>query len=697
MTDVDKTSAVPGPVAMRAHDARAQRGRSRLGAVAAKWLLLILVLMLVAQSNAGAQGVQDLSLEELMEVDAGRVFGASERMQPVTEAPASVSFITAEEISQYGYQTLADVLRGVRGLYITDDRNFSYVGIRGFGKPGDYNSRILLLVNGHRVNDNVFGQAEVGAEFGLDPSTFERIEVIRGPASSQYGDSAFFAVVNVITRTGASHGGTTASVEGGSFGTTVARASIGQHYENGLDFALSGTLERSGGVPQLYFSEFDSPSTNNGIASGLDGQRLGQVYGRLQFGGLTFTGAYGSRQKDIPTASFGTAFNEQRFKEQTTDRHTLVDAEYGRTVGESRIWLRGSFDRFTVDGVYPAPPEDVPGGTLVNFNRVVGSRWTISSRITRTLSPRQELTAGLEYINNTEVHQDLRFENPAQLLFSLDSPSQQAAVYAQHELKLRRSLLLTTGLRYDRYEQFFRFTPRTAVIWMPVPNQSFKYLYGRAFRAPNAYETNVFYFGDGVLGLRPETIDTHEVVWERYTSDWLRTSVSTYWYGADRLITLDADPSAFLGATFANAGHVQAKGLELEAQLRGKRRLQGMFSYALQQAIDDATGASLPNSPRHMLKGRVSLPLVPSRSSIGLEVIAVGSRLTLSGTAIPRATTANVTLSQLLNRSFELFGTFRNLFDVDYADPASGSHRQNTIPQNGRTFQVGLRWKQTGQ
>ena len=46
-----------------------------------------------------------------------------------------------------------------------------------------------------------FGQAEVGAEFGMDPATFERVEIIRGPASSIYGDSAFFAVVNVITKT----------------------------------------------------------------------------------------------------------------------------------------------------------------------------------------------------------------------------------------------------------------------------------------------------------------------------------------------------------------------------------------------------------------------------------------------------------------------------------------------------------------
>ncbi len=196
-------------------------------------------------------------------------------------------------------------------MYVTNDRNFSLIGTRGFAKPGDYNSRILLLVNGHRVNDNIFGQAEIGAEFGLDPAMFERVEIIRGPASSLYGDSAFFAVVNVITRTGASLGGGSITVETGTLGTQLVRASAGHRFANGVDVALSGTYERSDGVGRLYFPAFDTPATNNGVAEGLDGEGVRQFYGRLTFKGLTVTGAYGSRQRDVPTASFGTLFNEQ--------------------------------------------------------------------------------------------------------------------------------------------------------------------------------------------------------------------------------------------------------------------------------------------------------------------------------------------------------------------------------------------------
>src|SRR3990170_1795688 len=285
---------------------------------------LLVMLLAAAPGLASAQqALPELSLEELMEIDAGRVFGASERIQPVTEAPASVSFITADEIARYGYRTLADILRGVRGMYVTDDRNFSLLGTRGFAKPGDYNSRILLLINGHRVNDNVFGQAEIGAEFGLDPAIFERVEIIRGPASSLYGDSAFFAVVNVITKSGASLDGASIAVDAGSLGTLLTRVSAGRRLKNGVDVAGSATYERSDGVQRLYFPAFDSPETNHGVAEGLDGELIGQLYGQLSFKTFTFTGAYGRRRRDVPTASFGTVFNEQESREQTTDRHTL--------------------------------------------------------------------------------------------------------------------------------------------------------------------------------------------------------------------------------------------------------------------------------------------------------------------------------------------------------------------------------------
>jgi iron complex outermembrane receptor protein len=111
-----------------------------------------------------------------------------------------VTVITADEIQKYGYGTLAEILESVRGFYVTFDRENNFVGVRGFGRLGDWNSRILVLVDGHRTNDNVFGDAFIGSEFGVDVDLIERVEIIRGPSSSLYGADAFLAVINIITR-----------------------------------------------------------------------------------------------------------------------------------------------------------------------------------------------------------------------------------------------------------------------------------------------------------------------------------------------------------------------------------------------------------------------------------------------------------------------------------------------------------------
>jgi iron complex outermembrane receptor protein len=166
---------------------------------------MVAVLLLPPAGPAGADelaGQAGYGEEAMLFQEIPSVYGASKYEQKVTEAPSSVSIITSSEIKKYGYRTLADILRSVRSFYITYDRNYSYVGVRGFGRPGDYNSRILLLIDGHRTNDNIYNQAFVGAEAIIDVDLIERVEVIRGPGSSLYGSNAFFAVINVITRRG---------------------------------------------------------------------------------------------------------------------------------------------------------------------------------------------------------------------------------------------------------------------------------------------------------------------------------------------------------------------------------------------------------------------------------------------------------------------------------------------------------------
>jgi len=92
-------------------------------------------------------------------------------------------------------------------------------------------------------------------------------------------------------RVSASLDGGSITLEAGTLGTLLTRATAGRQFANGVDVALSGAYEHRNGVGRLYFPAFDMPSTNHGVAEGLDGEGIKQSYGRLAFKGLTVTGA----------------------------------------------------------------------------------------------------------------------------------------------------------------------------------------------------------------------------------------------------------------------------------------------------------------------------------------------------------------------------------------------------------------------
>ncbi|MEO8075818.1 MAG: TonB-dependent receptor, partial [Acidobacteriota bacterium] len=472
------------------------------------------------------------------------------------------------------------------------------------------------------------------------------------------------------------------------------RTSAGRRFKNGLDLALSGTYEHSDGVERLYFPIFDTPATNNGIAQGRDGEGVRQFYGRLGFNGLSLTTAYGTRKRDVPTASFSTLFNQRDPGESTTDRHTLIDADYGRLFSGTRVTFRGSFDRFTYDGIYPLGSPD--GALLVAHDSVVGMRWSAGSGVTRSLPGRQTARAGVEFIDNVTQDQRTGYVDPPVTFADTAGSSSQQAVYLQDEIKLGPRVIVNAGLRYDHYEEFARVSPRAALIVLPSPTQSLKYLYGSAFRAPNAYETNETQFGPRVLDLRPETIDTHEFVWEHYANDWLRTSASAYFYTAERLITLIADSNSFLEATFINQGEVRAKGLELEVQMRLLGGSRALVSYAVQSAVDQETHLELPNSPRRLAQARISIPGPTAGSYLSVDGQYLSARSTVSGARTGAVALANLTITQPLGRTWEIFGQIRNVFDARYTDPVSSLHTQDVVPQNGRTARIGLRLRLWG-
>ncbi|WP_239649774.1 TonB-dependent receptor plug domain-containing protein [Methylocucumis oryzae] len=256
------------------------------------------------------EDLTDLPIEELLNIE---ILNASRSGRDASTAPASVSVLTANDIRAFGWRTLAEAMNAIRGIFSVNDRNYTYLGVRGFWHSNDYNSRILLAIDGQRMNDNAFDGSYYGQEFLLDMDLIERIEFIPGSGSSVYGANAFLGMINVVTKNGQALSGVQVSGEAGSYDSYKGRFSFGKKLANDVDVLLSGSYFDSAGVPNLYFREFDSPETNNGIAHNLDSESAQRLLARVQYHDLTLTAGYVDRFKQVPTAAYNAIFNDPGF------------------------------------------------------------------------------------------------------------------------------------------------------------------------------------------------------------------------------------------------------------------------------------------------------------------------------------------------------------------------------------------------
>ncbi|MBI3569510.1 MAG: TonB-dependent receptor [Gammaproteobacteria bacterium] len=654
-------------------------------------IVAVLVLGILCQAVVQAED-RAAGGETILFQDIPAVYGASKYEQKLSEAPAAVSIITADEIDKYGYRTLADVLRSVTGVYTSSDRSYTYAGVRGFQRPGDYNGRILLLIDGYRINDNIFDQAFLGNESIVDVDTIDRVEIIRGPGSSLYGTNAFFATINVITKRGRDLKGGEVTGEAGSFHSYKGRVAYGNKYDSGLEtlLAVSGYDSRG---QSFFYPEFNNPATNNGIARDVDREQYKNLFAKFSSGDYILTAGYVSRDKVLPTGVFGTVFNDPATR--ITDpqlgfvnlkfEHDLTDA--------SRLMLRAGYNSYYYQGEY------LYSAGLTRENDY-GHWWLTEAQLTQTLSARQRLVVGVEQQNNTRQDQNSYDFATNTTLLEDHRTSKRHAFYLQDEYRLRDDLLVNAGVRYDKYDSFGGTTnPRLGLIYSATDKTTLKLLYGKAFRAPNVYES---YYSDagsstpthkGNANLKPETVETWEFVVEQSLRSGLRSAVSLYRYEIRDLITQQTDAADGL-EVFNNANKIHATGMEFELEGKLASRLDGRASYAVQESKDAVSGEVLTNSPRHLAKLNLNTPVIERKVFAGLEVLGTSRRKTVAGNYANGFALVNATLfSRQWIKGFEASAGVYNLFDRHYGDPVSADFTQDTIEQDGRTYRLKMKYE----
>ncbi len=630
-----------------------------------------------------------LSIEELMKIEVQTVESASRYWQKVSEAPASITIITAEDIRKFGYRTLSDILRSVRGFYTSYDRSTSSIGVRGFGKLGDHNTRILLMVDGHRLNDVIYDSAPIGTEFPLDVDLIERVEVTRGPGSSLYGSNAFFGVVNIVTRRAKDVGSGELSADAGSFGAYKGRLTYGAAGGDDREFLGSVSGSTSAG-DRLYFREFDqrypladARATNNGFADHGDYDRSGSGYAAFEEKGLRIAGAYSERTKGVPTASYGTDFNESR--NRTVDERGYLDLQYRVRSGRGDEYTaRIYFDQYSYTG------ERLYSG-IVNEDRSAAT-WYGGELRGMTLLNAHRVIAGVEGEVRERQDQWNGDETTSAVYLDDRRRSRTAGAYVQDEITVLPNFLLYAGIRRDEVSTFGGSTnPRLSAVITPVENNTFKLLYGRAFRAPSVYELyyEVLPTIKSNPALRPETIDTYELLYERDSGKRLRVTTSLFRYVSRDLIAQTYDAAS--GTTsYENIMKAEATGVELELRKTWENGSSGRVNYVFQRAEDPSTGELLANSPRRLAQLSVSVPVVRELFWASLEELYTGPRYTQAGMKADGVTLTNLTLrGRNRSRTVEVSLSIYNLLNTSYADPVSISlFPLDTVQQDGRTVRV---------
>jgi iron complex outermembrane receptor protein len=635
---------------------------------------------MVDAQTSGDQSVSELTLEQLLNVEVGTVFGASRYRQRVTDAPAAVSVITHEEIERFGYRNLGDLLRGVRGFYVTNDRNYSYIGVRGFSRPGDYNTRVLLLVDGHRLNETTFDSVYIGEDSAVPMEIVERVEVIRGPGSTLYGTNAFFAVVNIVTKPAASIRSVQASVEGGSLGRRGGTAVFGRENVGGAPLVLAGTV---------YASDGESAVTvpGLGIARHMDDEQGWKMFGSRGYGNWMLKGLFTSRTKRIPTGAFGTDPNDHR--SQTKDVRGFLDLSYDGKWRGNGLFFRTAYDRYVYNGSYPYLPA-IAGDPNDFTTDSAHAEWlTTEAMLSRRVARRHFLTGGIEYRDNYRQDQQAENVEPLSGVYLDEKHSSRVfAAFVQDEVALSSRLTVTAGVRHDRTSNLGSTNLRLAAIFKPAERSSLKLLHGSAFRAPNPYELYYYVSPEPLL---PERIRTTEAVWEQYVGKGLRTSVSGFVYHAQDLISQISTVEP-VGFAFANVDDARATGVELEAEATW-REFHVLGSYTHQDVYAGADHHAVSNSPRNMLRTRVTGPIVPRTLFFGAEGLYTGDRDTLAGNVAEGAFLGNLTLSSREISGGRLTLSVGNLFNKIYTDPGAEEHPGDVVRQVGRTIRAQLSWR----
>ncbi|MCX6835392.1 MAG: TonB-dependent receptor [candidate division Zixibacteria bacterium] len=684
----------------------------------------------------GAQDVADLDLENLLD---NMVLSASKHRETLEESPANVFVVSRTMIENYGCQSSGEALSLAPGVYVTDDYSVSQIGVRGVSMFGDWNSHVMILIDGRPTNEQYGGTSSIDVP-GLDIDNVDRIEVIKGPASSLYGSNAFFGLINIITRQPDENG---AAVSGRYCGGSDQRSvsmELNHQLKNGLSiFTTWSILDQRGN--DLFFPEYSDPNDSTLLQLDEDGynqyylgtsdftagwardkntQRNYSTHSRVSWRNFSMTLHIADLKTGIAHSMWGSLF--QRPENQFREQRSFVDLAFTNDLSDQvDLTARLSYSRYVFFddilynyGSLETSPSYLPGPIWKDweFNRCMGA----DVRLDFDLADNHRLLVGGEsqfhlvkqVSGNTGLDHELIVENviPED---NVQEDGQIYNLYAQDEYSLSPSIKLVSGLHFNYYTYTTgKAMPKGAVILTPYRGGTWKFIASRGFRSPTFYEMTYedgdFYYHN--YDLVPELITNYEIIASHQFPYGLtlgaaaNTSRITDLIQLNRINSSDpAHPGGSYGEEvlqFRNSGQMRVNSFELSLRGNPVYRLSGFANLTWQEVKllegSDELG-NLSNSPRWLANVGLNWQLIADRLSFSAKTQHISSRKLWDGSELAGTWLTDVTIQaeKVLNVFDVRFGV-KNLFDLHYRTPLSFDYAPSvSIEQPGRSVALTVR------
>ncbi|MBZ0106278.1 MAG: TonB-dependent receptor [Sulfuricella denitrificans] len=597
----------------------------------------------------------------------------------VDYAPGTINILQSDDLMTQGARTVWEALALVPGFEQSiDETGTRQIVVRGVGKS--YSSgAIKILVNDIALNSELMSLAN--PVLNMPVEQIERIEVIRGPGSAIYGESAYMGVINVITR----KQGQRLFAAAGNAGVMAGGGVMSfNNAETGLSYNLNlaGWKANGGGKAgqdQLYADGFGELSHAPGsVNDKLDYRSalFGLNYRKLTLSALWLEDGAGDHygiNNVLPP-------DEKRIV--TRHRHRAFEIKQGLELAPAlQAEFKLGWQDFTHirDHLYLAPGasyDPAIDGPVWLSRDYKENRLTAGADLAWEHG-RHTLLLGWSFnqsrIDSASWDWNYPYYDIGSSFIRTSMERTINSFTAQDEFRVNPYFTLTAGLRHDHYDDIGNSTtPRLAAVWQMASRHVIKAQYAEAFRAPTFYE---LHNGGQPASIRPETVATSELGYI-YKGDGSRAGITLFHSSLKNLIVFEDTPD-YIG--YSNSRSARSQGMELEGEhwLTRNMKFSGNLTWL---DTRDATTNQPISGAGHWLANAGLEYRFNQDLAFSIRLREVGERSRETGDLRPALAGYNVTdiSARLFNfastRGLTLRAGIRNVFDQDVRYPAMSIH-----------------------